>query len=340
MKRVLITALVLCLALLPACGKKMVYNAAADLPEGTQALLLKEAGKSNGQLYMIAQTDGRSFTFRLSSENFSASCWEPKVVGQQNRMDYSAEGFLAWYESAKTLDMAETEFSYAFEGDEITSLVELRDRKGPTGNEPVTYDALPEGVSYTEDYTLEGDPGDNLSAPEAAVKLFNAVIRYYDYRPRDAVAITLMGLEFVNDAECYLYTVQTSDGTTKHAVDYSSGVVYVNLDGEYLPIADGDRGDIAPANMDAGGAQAILQDAIHDLTQEKAANGPIALVARGEDTVNGQRAWLFALGADTPEKFTAEYHFAVTEDREPRFNAASSNCYYLSLLHKKRMAKL
>jgi len=75
--------------------------------------------------------------------------------------------------------------------------------------------------------------------------------------------------------------------------------------------------DIAPDDVpNADSAQALLAWMAKDLMEEMEANGPIALVAQGEDTVNGQHAWLFALGADTPEKFTAEYHFAVTDAGE------------------------
>jgi hypothetical protein len=37
-------------------------------------------------------------------------------------------------------------------------------------------------------------------------------------------------------------------------------------------------------------------------------------VARGEGKVNGQHAFLFDFGTDTDEKFTAQEHYAVTDD--------------------------
>ena len=79
-------------------------------------------------------------------------------------------------------------------------------------------------------------------------------------------------------------------------------------------IADGLPGGVT--YVDEESAQALLAYMAKDLMEEMEANGPIALVAQGEDTINGAHAWLFALGADTPEKFTAEYHFAVTDAGE------------------------
>ena len=161
---------------------------------------------------------------------------------------------------------------------------------------------LPKGVSYVEAYTLESDPGDNLSASAAAVKLFEAVTRS-GYTPGDAVTITLTALVPINNVECYLYSVVTPDGETLHAVDYASGAVYSERGGNFLPIVEG-----LGVAMDVEAAQARLIETFGELTREGT-----AWVAEGEDAVNGRRAWLFAWGKNTPEKFTAEKRFAVTD---------------------------
>jgi hypothetical protein len=41
-----------------------------------------------------------------------------------------------------------------------------------------------------------------------------------------------------------------------------------------------------------------------------------ALAATGEDEIEGRRCRTFSFGANTPEKFTAEEHYAVTDDGE------------------------
>lgn len=38
-----------------------------------------------------------------------------------------------------------------------------------------------------------------------------------------------------------------------------------------------------------------------------------AIVSYGEDTINGIHCWTFAYGSNSPEKFTAEVHYAVTD---------------------------
>lgn len=61
--------------------------------------------------------------------------------------------------------------------------------------------------------------------------------------------------------------------------------------------------------LDAETAMELLAGALGDKVTEGT-----ALVADGEDTVDGKHCWLFAFGASTAEKFTAEEHYAVADD--------------------------
>jgi predicted small secreted protein len=54
----------------------------------------------------------------------------------------------------------------------------------------------------------------------------------------------------------------------------------------------------------------ILWDRLGDLTTDK------MLVSTGEEEINGETCQTYALGTDTPEKFTADIHFAVTPNYE------------------------
>jgi hypothetical protein len=54
----------------------------------------------------------------------------------------------------------------------------------------------------------------------------------------------------------------------------------------------------------------ILWDRLGDLTEGK------KLVSTGEEEINGETCETYALGTDSPEKFTAEIHFAISENYE------------------------
>ncbi|MCL2106946.1 MAG: hypothetical protein FWH26_07835 [Oscillospiraceae bacterium] len=316
MKHILSAALVLCMALMFfACGEALVFNSPSDLPEGTETLVITEADQSGGAYYVKAQAGGQSYTFKLA-DDFVAMAFEPGTVGAIYMLDYnSPEDFYSrWYLLAKEHGGLGTVFSFAFAGGALVSLKDPAQPPPPDGP-PMQGTSLPEGVEYVEEYELQSDPGDNMSAEGAAAALFSAIVLLHDdfYTPGDAVAITLTGLETVDGEDAYLYTILLPDGSeSKHAVNYR-GDVYV-LQGDDYMLIFGDGPSVTVTN--AEDAEVILNDAIHTLTQEMAANGPIALVAKGEDTVNGQNAWLFDLGADLLEKFVAEYHFAVTDNGE------------------------
>ena len=238
MKRILIAMLALCMVLLlPACGEQVTFNAAADLPEGTETLVITTAGQSSGAYYVKAQADGQSYTFRLA-EDFTAQAYEPGVVGAIYTLDYNspADFYSQWYQLAKEYDALGTVFAFSFAGDELASLTDTTGFSPPDGP-PMQGASLPEGVEYVEEFELQSDPGDNMSAEGAAKALFSALVYLHDdfYAPGDAVTITLTGLDTVDDEDAYLYTIKTPGGESKHAVNYA-GNVYVLLDGEYMII--------------------------------------------------------------------------------------------------------
>lgn len=69
---------------------------------------------------------------------------------------------------------------------------------------------------------------------------------------------------------------------------------------------------------DAGAAMEHLSLILADTMAEMSANAQegvtVALVAQGEEEIDGQLCYTFAIGANTPEKFTAEEHYAVAPD--------------------------
>jgi len=90
---------------------------------------------------------------------------------------------------------------------------------------------FPQGVVYSEEYFVAGEPGDGLSAEDAAVKLvWDQLISVYDvYNAEDPVYITLIDLEFVNGEECYVFEVKKAQYTgTLYGVSHS-GNIYENI---------------------------------------------------------------------------------------------------------------
>lgn len=59
-----------------------------------------------------------------------------------------------------------------------------------------------------------------------------------------------------------------------------------------------------------------LTDKIAEWNRRVSEGSTIKLVATGEEVINGANCWTFALGTDSPEKFTAEEHYAVNESGE------------------------
>lgn len=77
-------------------------------------------------------------------------------------------------------------------------------------------------------------------------------------------------------------------------------------------IADDDTA-VDIADIDA--AMEHLSQVLADIMTEMSGNAPegatIALVAQGEEEIDSRLCYTFALGTNTPEKFTAEGHYAV-----------------------------
>lgn len=137
------------------------------------------------------------------------------------------------------------------------------EKNAPDASEPIipspSPDALewqnengfPAGVSYTEEYRLESDPGDGLSTADAALTLLNAVSDYIS-DSNYPLSITLYDLESVEGGECYLYSLEDGYGAvSRYALDYSTGAVYVLLEesGEYQPVAGGESSDPGDSNI-------------------------------------------------------------------------------------------
>ena len=106
----------------------VTYNAAADLPEGSDALHVTGAGKRGGTYYVTAEADGAEYTFRLA-EGFTARAFEPGANGAIYKMDYSGpqEFYTQWYQVAKERGVHGATFAFTFVGDEIVSLIDTAD---------------------------------------------------------------------------------------------------------------------------------------------------------------------------------------------------------------------
>ena len=311
MKRIFIAILAVCMALtLFACGEKITFNAAADLPAGAETMAVFEVGRSGKDYYVKAAVGDNSYTFKLA-EDFAALAYEPGADGAIYMLDYNSPAYFEseWYQQAKKWNELGTAFTFAFEGDELVFLTDTTGFSPPDGP-PMEGAELPEGVVYVEEFELQSDPGDNMSAEDAAKALFRAILFEHDdfYTPGDAVTIALTGLDTIDGQDAYFYTVKTPTGESQHAVNYA-GDVYVLLEEEYkLIFGGGDgRGDLIPLDEE----QAMF--IVVDLLQTQMGEG-MTLFPKAEGEVNGQHAWLIDLGSNTEEKFTAEEHYAVTDD--------------------------
>jgi len=227
---------------LAACGEKLVFDAAADYPDGTFTMCVMEVGKSGGAYYAVVQAPVESaeeFTFLLA-EDFTAQAFEPGADGALYKLDYNspADFYTQWYRLARERDALGMAFGFVFEDDALVYLEDVAEPSPPDGPPYEAYGELPEGVAYVDAANLQSDPGENPSAPEAALRLFNAITELYDdyYTPGDAVTITLTGLEVVDDEDAYLFTMAAPGGESKHAVNYA-GDVYVLQGEEYELIA-------------------------------------------------------------------------------------------------------
>jgi len=316
MKRIFVGILVAALAVWLALalfarvsGRNIALNTAADLPAGTETMTVYAVNKMglSGKYYIKAMVGVNSYTFKLA-EDFSALAYEPGVAGAVYMLDYNspADFYTQWYESFVLSEESGTVFEFMFEGDELVFLTDTTGYSPPDGP-PMEGAQLPEGVVYVEEFELQSDPGDNMSAEGGAKALFSAILfEHADfYTPGDAVTIALTGLDTIDGGDAYLYTVTTADGESQHAVNYA-GDVYVLLGGAYQFIYGG-LGSIIP--IDEERAMFIVERWMGAWLDEG-----MALVSKGEGEVNGQHAFLIDLGTNTDEKFTAERHYALTDD--------------------------
>lgn len=168
---------------------------------------------------------------------------------------------------------------------------------------------LPKGVTYAEPHPLESDPGDSLDTKGGAVLLFNAAKERIGYKAGDKVSIELLRLATVgeDEMECYIYKLSTGATSYECAVSILYEEVFFMGEGGPEPVV----AKIDPIQEDA--ALEILREQTLAQYNEMSANGKVVYVSKGEDTIRGQHAWLFDMGKDSAEKFTAEYHFAVTD---------------------------
>ena len=132
--------------------------------------------------------------------------------------------------------IAET-IGYAVEWDDATKTIYLfsgayEDGRGDYIPEEATESdpgdsRFPQGIVYTEEYTMPGDSGDGLTAMDAAMTLtLNKLNQVYDeFNDVDPIYVTLIGLQFVQGEECYVFQVKKAQYTsTLYAVGYTGNI--------------------------------------------------------------------------------------------------------------------
>ncbi|WP_027398453.1 copper amine oxidase N-terminal domain-containing protein [Anaerovorax odorimutans] len=87
---------------------------------------------------------------------------------------------------------------------------------------------FPDGIIYSEEYSIEGDPGDGLSSGEAAMLLTRDKITslYDNISTQEPVNITLVDLKFVNGEECYIFEVKKAPYTSSRYAVGLTGNIY------------------------------------------------------------------------------------------------------------------
>lgn len=91
---------------------------------------------------------------------------------------------------------------------------------------PPSESGFPDGVSYIEKYRLGSDPGEGLSASDAARVLFDDVSSNFIHLDVP-ISIAFFNLEFMGDGECYLYRLEDkNDVIGFYAVNYFTGAIY------------------------------------------------------------------------------------------------------------------
>jgi hypothetical protein len=93
-------------------------------------------------------------------------------------------------------------------------------------------------LAYAEEYVIQGDPGENMSAAEAAKRTFDAVRdngNIPEYSDALEYTMTLVDLANVENEECYVYRLDVDEpgGTlgAAYAYAYESGNIYMQGSG-------------------------------------------------------------------------------------------------------------
>ncbi|WP_312700849.1 copper amine oxidase N-terminal domain-containing protein [Sedimentibacter sp.] len=89
---------------------------------------------------------------------------------------------------------------------------------------------FPTYVEYVEEYVIEGDPGENITARTAALILALDTLpgKFHDIDSIGKIKITLTGLEDLNKEECYMFTVECENGDIfYYAVSYTHQVTEI-----------------------------------------------------------------------------------------------------------------
>jgi hypothetical protein len=169
-------------------------------------------------------------------------------------------------------------------------------------------------VDWSKDSTLIAGLGDREMNEELRPYLYDAVS--LNWFMMDSLATTLKNNM---DIATVYYCSEGGSVTFPNPEDMAAqGLPELPADQPYEGSAffishAGGRGDLVP--MDRDQAEVIVMDATKDAAQSINEHGGKAVyIYTGEDEVNGFKAWCFALGTDTPEKFTTEHHYAVDEN--------------------------
>jgi hypothetical protein len=99
-------------------------------------------------------------------------------------------------------------------------------------DDPAYWDGFDFGqnLSYAEEYVIQSDPGDYMSAAEAAKLTFDSA-KLNDYIPGYSddteYTMTLIDLADIDGEECYVYRCEGSDFTAELACAYQIDDIYM-----------------------------------------------------------------------------------------------------------------
>lgn len=105
-------------------------------------------------------------------------------------------------------------------------------------------DDLPPNLTYSEEYTLEGDSGDYANAAEAAKLVFDYCKENEHipaYSDETLYTMVLVDLADIEDEECYVYRLDIDEPTgtlgAAYAYAYQSGNIYMQgYGGQWVPL--------------------------------------------------------------------------------------------------------